>query len=83
VILTDPELIKDVFNKTFDFQKIYLNPQVRLLTPGLVSHEGEKWRKHRKIITPVFNLEKLKVSFLLLDIDLIITNVPFGNVRKT
>ncbi|ESW21370.1 hypothetical protein PHAVU_005G065000 [Phaseolus vulgaris] len=60
VILTDPELIKDVFNKTFDFQKIYLNPQVRLLTPGLVSHEGEKWRKHRKIITPVFNLEKLK-----------------------
>ncbi|KAK7335065.1 hypothetical protein VNO80_26836 [Phaseolus coccineus] len=60
VILTDPELIKDVFNKTYDFQKIFLNPQVRLLAPGLVSHEGEKWSKLRKIITPVFNLEKLK-----------------------
>jgi len=71
VTITDPELIKDVLNKTYDFEKINMNPQVRLLAPGLVSHEGEKWSKHRKIINPAFNLEKLKVCFLLLDIDLI------------
>ncbi|RDX66652.1 hypothetical protein CR513_54559, partial [Mucuna pruriens] len=60
VSLTDPELIKDVLNKISDFGKPNLNPQVRLLAPGLVSHEGEKWTKHRKIINPAFNLEKLK-----------------------
>jgi len=71
VTLSDPELIKDVLNKTDDFGKIRINPQVRLLAPGLVSHEGEKWRKHRKIINPAFNLEKLKVGLFLLDIDFI------------
>jgi len=71
VTLTDPELIKDVFNKPHDFGKIKMNPQLRLVAPGLVSHEGEKWSKHRKIINPAFNLEKLKVSFFLLDINLI------------
>ncbi|XP_020233603.1 cytochrome P450 72A68 [Cajanus cajan] len=60
VILTDPELIKDVLNNNYDFRKSVSNPQVRLLAPGLVSYEGEKWNKHRKIINPAFNLEKLK-----------------------
>ncbi|KAL5151417.1 Cytochrome P450 72A68 [Glycine soja] len=60
VTLTDPEQIKDVLNKIYDFGKPDMNPHVRLLAPGLVSHEGEKWSKHRKIINPAFNLEKLK-----------------------
>ncbi|KAG2372374.1 Cytochrome P450 [Vigna angularis] len=60
VTLTDPELIKDVFNKPHEFGKIKINPQVRLVAPGLESHEGEKWSMHRKIINPAFNLEKLK-----------------------
>jgi len=71
VTLTDPELIKDVFNKPYDFQKVNTNPQLLLLAPGLVSLEGEKWSKHRKIINPAFNLEKLKVRLLLLDINII------------
>ncbi|KAK7401722.1 hypothetical protein VNO78_13424 [Psophocarpus tetragonolobus] len=65
VTLTDPGLIKDVLNKNYEFGKTNLNPLVRLLAPGLVRHEGEKWSKHRKIINPAFNLEKLKNMLLL------------------
>ncbi|XP_027341689.1 cytochrome P450 72A68-like [Abrus precatorius] len=61
VILLDPELIKDVFNKMYDFQKPQSNPLAKLLAAGLVSYEGEKWSKHRRIINPAFNLEKLKI----------------------
>ncbi|XP_028202608.1 cytochrome P450 716A67-like isoform X1 [Glycine soja] len=60
VTLTDPELIKDVFNKIYDFGKPNMGPNIRSLIPGLAMHEGEKWSKHRKIINPAFNLEKLK-----------------------
>ncbi|XP_061337077.1 cytochrome P450 72A68-like isoform X1 [Gastrolobium bilobum] len=61
VTLTDPELIKDVLNKIYDFPKPNANKLVKLLVTGLVSHEGEKWSKHRRIINPAFNLEKLKI----------------------
>lgn len=64
VILTDPELVKEVFNKINDFQKPNSNQLVRILATGLIVHEGEKWSKHRKIINPAFHLEKLKVSLL-------------------
>ncbi|KAL2331245.1 hypothetical protein Fmac_018826 [Flemingia macrophylla] len=60
VNITDPDQIKDVFNKFNDFRKTVMVPQVRLLSPGLASHEEEKWSMHRKIINPAFNLEKLK-----------------------
>ncbi|XP_061375397.1 cytochrome P450 72A68-like [Gastrolobium bilobum] len=61
VTLTDPELIKDVFNKIYDFPKLDANPLVKLLATGLASYDGEKWSKHRRIINPAFNLEKLKI----------------------
>ncbi|XP_061340191.1 cytochrome P450 72A68-like [Gastrolobium bilobum] len=62
VTLTDPELIKDVLNKNYDFPKPNIvNPLVKLLATGLANHEGEKWSKHRRIINPAFNLEKLKI----------------------
>ncbi|ESW21355.1 hypothetical protein PHAVU_005G063800 [Phaseolus vulgaris] len=63
VILTDPDLIKDVLNKMNEFGRINMHPQLKFLVPGLVSHEGERWSKHRKIINPAFNLEKLKNMF--------------------
>ncbi|XP_020233596.2 LOW QUALITY PROTEIN: cytochrome P450 716A67 [Cajanus cajan] len=61
--ITDPDLIRDVFNKINDFNKpnIYvLNPLARLILPGLLRYEGEKWNKHRRIINPAFKMEKLK-----------------------
>ncbi|KAF7822558.1 Secologanin synthase [Senna tora] len=61
IILTDPELIKDVLNKNYDFPKPNSNPLVKLLPNGLAGHEGEKWAKHRRIINPAFNIEKLKI----------------------
>nr|KYP58867.1 Secologanin synthase [Cajanus cajan] len=60
VTLTDPELIKEVLNKMYDFQKPKTTPLAKLLATGLVNYEGEKWNKHRRIINPAFNLEKLK-----------------------
>jgi cytochrome P450 len=65
--IADPELIKDVLNKYYEFRKPDANPLVKLLSKGLVNLEGEQWTKHRKIINPAFHVEKLKASFPLLD----------------
>ncbi|XP_045801126.1 cytochrome P450 72A68-like [Trifolium pratense] len=59
--IADPELIKDVLNKSYDFPKPNANPLVKLLIKGLVNLEGERWSKHRKIINPAFHVEKLKI----------------------
>ena len=62
MIITDPEQIKDVLNKIYDFPKPDTNPLSKLLVAGLATYEGEKWAKHRKIINPAFHVEKLKVT---------------------
>ncbi|KAG2406450.1 hypothetical protein LR48_Vigan03g270400 [Vigna angularis] len=60
VIITEPELIKDVLNKIYAFPKPDTNPLVKLVATGLLNYEGEKWHKHRRIVSPAFNMEKLK-----------------------
>ncbi|XP_028763754.1 cytochrome P450 72A68-like [Neltuma alba] len=60
LILTSPEQIKDVFNKNYDYRKSHLNPLSKYVAPGLAKLDGDKWAKHRKIISPAFNLDKLK-----------------------
>lgn len=62
VMITEPELVKEVLSKT----NIYLkqqtsNPLAKLLALGLVTYDKSKWAKHRKIINPAFHLDKLKV----------------------
>ncbi|CAH2053699.1 unnamed protein product [Thlaspi arvense] len=61
VTIMDPEQIKEVLNKVYDFQKSPAFPLGRLIAAGLVSDNGEKWAKHRRIINPAFHLEKIKI----------------------
>ncbi|CAA0382442.1 unnamed protein product [Arabidopsis thaliana] len=60
ITIMDPEQIKEVFNKVYDFQKAHTFPLGRLIAAGLVSYDGDKWTKHRRIINPAFHLEKIK-----------------------
>ncbi|KAK9085348.1 hypothetical protein Sjap_025759 [Stephania japonica] len=62
VNILDPDLIKDILSNKFGhFSKLKVNPLVRLLIGGLANYDGEKWAKHRRIISPAFHLEKLKL----------------------
>ncbi|CAH2053695.1 unnamed protein product [Thlaspi arvense] len=61
VTIMDPEQIKEVFNKVYDFPKTHAFPLGRLIAAGLVSYDGDKWAKHRRIINPAFHLEKIKI----------------------
>ncbi|KAJ3695265.1 hypothetical protein LUZ60_000642 [Juncus effusus] len=61
IILTDPDSIRHVLTKK---QSIFVKDKPtslgKLLITGLLAHEGEKWAKHRRIVNPAFQLEKLK-----------------------
>uniref|UniRef100_A0A0D9V364 Cytochrome P450 n=1 Tax=Leersia perrieri TaxID=77586 RepID=A0A0D9V364_9ORYZ len=61
VTITDPDLAKDVMSNKFGhFEKPKFEGLTKLLSDGLLNHEGEKWVKHRRILNPAFHLEKLK-----------------------
>ncbi|XP_027061111.1 cytochrome P450 CYP72A219-like [Coffea arabica] len=60
VLILNPEHIREITTKLYIFQKAPANPLTKLLATGLVSYDGDKWAKHRKLITPAFHVEKLK-----------------------
>ncbi|KAL0676208.1 hypothetical protein Bca4012_004189 [Brassica carinata] len=60
ITIMDPEQIKEVFNKVYDFQKPHTFPLGNVIATGLANYDGEKWAKHRRIINPAFHLEKIK-----------------------
>ncbi|KAJ8616695.1 hypothetical protein MRB53_036067 [Persea americana] len=61
IFILDGELIREILsNKSGQLEQVKINPIVRFLITGLVTHEGEKWVTHRRIISPAFHLEKLK-----------------------
>ncbi|CAK9322667.1 unnamed protein product [Citrullus colocynthis] len=63
VYITEPEQVKIVFSQINDIRKTSSFPLRRRVGSGLVSLEGSKWAKHRKIINPAFHMEKLKEMF--------------------
>ncbi|XP_074319034.1 cytochrome P450 CYP72A219-like [Silene latifolia] len=60
IVVTKAELIRKIFNRVFDFQKTTPNHYIEEVTKGLARLEGHKWAQERKLINPVFHLEKLK-----------------------
>uniref|UniRef100_M1BGG8 CYP72A56 n=1 Tax=Solanum tuberosum TaxID=4113 RepID=M1BGG8_SOLTU len=52
---------KGILTKNYVYQKqIHPNPFSKILALGLSKLEEDKWAKHRKIISPAFQVEKLK-----------------------
>ncbi|XP_062206245.1 cytochrome P450 CYP72A616-like [Phragmites australis] len=61
VMVSDPELVREILSNKFGhFGKPKSSRIGKLLANGVVSHEGEKWAKHRRILNPAFHLEKIK-----------------------
>ncbi|KAA3485514.1 cytochrome P450 CYP749A22-like protein [Gossypium australe] len=67
LVISEPELVKEILKnseKTFPKRKptIYLS---KLLGNGLVTVEGEKWAKQRKLANYVFHGESLKMTMII------------------
>ncbi|KAL1560581.1 unspecific monooxygenase [Salvia divinorum] len=59
VFIWDHDKIREILSKPLVFRKAS-NPAGEVLAKGLVSYEGDKWAKHRRLINPAFRLEKIK-----------------------
>jgi PHYB activation tagged suppressor 1 len=56
-------MVKQVlFDRNGLYPKNIGNPHIaRLLGNGLVLTDGDDWKRHRKVVYPAFNMDKLKV----------------------
>lgn len=67
LFVTEPELIKDIMmNREGVFPKMEVEGAAKkLLGEALITNEGEKWAKVRKLANHTFHADSLKVSLLL------------------
>ncbi|XP_072979688.1 cytochrome P450 709B1-like [Typha angustifolia] len=63
ICITDPEMVKQVLSNKFGFYtKPNRNPNIfALLGKGLVFAEGPYWARHRRLVSPAFAMDKLKL----------------------
>lgn len=66
LFITDAELIKEVLtNREGAYPKMDMEGYAKkLLGEALITNEGEKWAKVRKLANHTFHAESLKVSLL-------------------
>ncbi|TVU21007.1 hypothetical protein EJB05_30616 [Eragrostis curvula] len=71
ICVADIDMVKQVLaERTGLFPKNYMNANLEaLLGKGLVLTNGDDWKRHRKVVHPAFNLEKLKgMSVVMADL---------------
>ncbi|XP_066392793.1 cytochrome P450 709B2-like [Miscanthus floridulus] len=63
VCVTDVNVVRKVlFDRTGLYPKNLMNPHIsRLLGRGLVLTDGDDWKRHRKVVHPAFNMDKIKM----------------------
>uniref|UniRef100_A0A0D9X1X1 Cytochrome P450 n=1 Tax=Leersia perrieri TaxID=77586 RepID=A0A0D9X1X1_9ORYZ len=63
ICLTDMNMVRQVLSdRTGMYPKNVANKTfARLLGKGLVLTDGEEWKRHRKVVHPAFNMDKLKL----------------------
>ena len=64
--VADVNTVKQVLSdRSGLYPKSIGNPHIaRLLGKGLVLTDGDDWKRHRKVVHPAFNMDKLKVRQL-------------------
>jgi len=67
VCVADVNVVRQVLSdRTGLYPKNLTNPHIsRLLGKGLVFADGDDWKRHRKVVYPAFNMDKLKVRILI------------------
>ncbi|KAL3835116.1 hypothetical protein ACJIZ3_009852 [Penstemon smallii] len=60
-IILDADTIREILTNRLPFPKPSHNPANKLLTQGLATYEAHKWAKHRKLLNPTFQIDKLKL----------------------